>query len=179
MFHITLFGGTEGVLPVSDFVSLTLFGGTELRRPTLAQRMLRLRDVRRQAPSVWRRLFQLDKNVIVTIFGATEILAPTVMDEYADLKRITSAGVLAPEEGRHLLAELADRGGAHDLFSAITLFGGCSVETPKPAEERKALESGRHAGLIGDREHAVLDQVIGRSESAIASALGQLAFASA
>jgi len=177
MFHITMFGGTEGVLPVSDFVSLTFFGGTELKRPTLAQRMLRLRDLRRQAPSAWRRIFQFDKNVIVTIFGSTEIYAPTVMDEYADLRRVIASGVLAPDEGRQLLAELADRGGAHDLFSAITLFGGCSVETPKPAEERKALESGRQAGLIGDREHAVLDQVIGRSESAIASALGQLAFA--
>jgi hypothetical protein len=177
MFHITLFGGTEGVLPVSDFVSLTMFGGTELVQPTLAQRILRLRESRRQAPSVWRRIFQLDKNVIVTVFGATEIYAPTLMDEYADLKRVLSSGILSADEGRQLLAELADKGGAHDLFSAITLFGGCSIEVPKAAEERKALEAGRQAGLIGDKEHAVLDRVIGRSESAIAAALGELAFA--
>src|SRR5262245_15643557 len=126
MFHVTLFGGSEGDLPISDFISLTIFGGTDLRRPTLARRILKLRAERDTTPSVWKRVFQLDKNIIVTLFGGTEIHAPTVMEEYADLRRILAAGALSPEEGRRLLDELA-KGGGEDLYTAITLFGGCSV----------------------------------------------------
>ncbi len=179
MFHVTVFGATEGVLPLSDFVSLTVFGGTELVRPTLAQRMLRLKEIRNRPQNFWRRVFQLDKNIIVTVFGGTEIHAPTVMDEYADLRRVLSSGALSAEEGKKLLAEIAEKGGSHDLFSALTLFGGCTVERPKPAVEKKALEAGRQAGLIGDREQSVLEQVVGRSESAVAGVLGQLCFSPA
>src|SRR5262249_10332061 len=179
MFHLTLFGGGAGELPVSDFISVTVFGGTELRRPTLARRLLHLKSMRQAAPSIWRRVFQIDKNIIVTLFGGTEILTPTVLEEYADLRRVLASGALTSDECRQLLNELARDGEGQDLYSAVTLFGGCSVERPSEDEERKALQLGLRTGLITERERETLDGAVGRSEPALAGIMGQLVGAAA
>ena len=55
MIHLTLFGGTEAEIAPGGFTALTIFGGAELKRPTLAQRIMQRRRDRGPQPEVQRR----------------------------------------------------------------------------------------------------------------------------
>ena len=180
MFHVTLFGGTQGDLPLSNFISLTLFGSTELRRPTLARRILHLRASRnRTPPSTWARLFELDRNILVTLFGGTEIHAPTLMEEYSELRGILASKTVSPDEAKRLIEELTSGSGIRDLYTALTLFGSCEVERPEPKEEKTALESAVRSGILKDPEYRELDAAVGQPEPTIYGILGRLALAGA
>ncbi len=179
MLHVTFFSGTEGELPLSNFVSFTLFGRSRLRRPTLARRLLRLKSVEGHTPTLFERLFEVDRNILITLFGTTRIAAPTLMEEFSDLRGVVGSGSLTVEEGRRLLGSLAAGSGSRDLYTGVTLFGCCRVRHPSVDEERKALDAAASAGILSDHERRELDSVIGRPTREIAGFLGQLVFRTA
>jgi hypothetical protein len=178
MFHFTVFGGTEASLPLSNCISFTFFGGTELRRPTLARRLQRLKESRDRPPTFFERVFEVDRNIVVTLFGATEIVAPSLLEEYLDLQNLLKAGVITADEGRKLLLAIAQRGEGRDLYTALTLFGACTVKHPAPDEERRALDGGVGAGLLSERERHELQAVVGRPEAEAIERLARLVFTS-
>lgn len=148
MFHLTLFGGTEGEMAVEGTTALTLFGGTELRLPTLAQRLAH-RKARAAAPrGAFHRWFGLDRNLVVTLFGGTELQRPTLAQEYAALRQSIESGVLTREDvERHVEAVLRS-GTENEEYTSIAIFGACTRSDPEPKEEKAALESTREAGLL-------------------------------
>jgi hypothetical protein len=175
MFQLTMFGGTEGELPLTNLFSFTLCGGAERWAPTLARRLLHMRATRQRTPSLWERLFEFERNTIITICGGTEILLPTLIEELGDLRAALRTQALPAAEARQLLEELNRRGGTRDLYTAFTLFGACTLERPKPDTERKALDLALRTGMITANERAELDGAIGRPLSEVVPVLERLA----
>jgi len=175
MFQLTMFGGTEGELPLSNLFSFTMFGGAEFRAPTLARRLLHIRATKQRIPTVWERLFEFERNTIITIFGGTEILLPTLVEELGDLRSALRTQALPAGEARELLEELTRRGGTRDLYTAFTLFGACTLERPKADAERKALDLAQRSGMITANERVELDGAIGRPLSEVVGVLERLA----
>jgi len=173
MFHLTLFGGTEGEIAPSGFTALTLFGGSELRRPTLASQLLHLKNRREHKRRSWQRLLGSDQNLILTLFGGTVIVVPTMVEEYTALAAVLRSGTVSRDEFTALLQQLTT-GGQRGLSRTMTLFGVCVVRHPSPAKERKALEVAAKTGAVTAKARESLETIIGAPPESRAGSLGKL-----
>ncbi len=175
MFHYTVFGATSGEIAPTGFSALTVFGAAELRRPTLARRILHLRNKPTDTSRSWiQRIRDDDRGLLITVFGATEIHRPTLMEEYSALRSLIAASDLSPEACRQLLEQLLS-GEKQDDWATFTLFGACSTVEAKPARETKALDAAERAGMITHDHRRRLDDLIGAAEPTVIDALGRLA----
>jgi hypothetical protein len=177
VFHLTLFGGTEGEIAPSGFTALTAFGGAELRRPTLAAQLLHLKSSRQRPRRWWDRVLGSDKNLILTLFGGTVLQAPTLVEEYAAMAGLLRSGAVQHAEFQQLLDQLHVEAGDSPART-LTLFGACVTRHPSAARERKALEAAANSGSLTDRIRGALDRLIGAPQQAKIPALGQLCFES-
>lgn len=177
MFHLTLFGGTEGDISPAGFTALTVFGGAELRRPTIATQLLHLKSARGRRPGAWERLVGSDKNLILTVFGGTVVRAPTLVEEYSALSSAVGSGALTTDECSRLLDELIAGGGEFAHWRTLTLFGACVTRHPSTVKERKALDAAVKTGTVSQAVRATLESVVGSPPQAKVRALGQLATA--
>jgi hypothetical protein len=87
MIQFCIMGGQEAVLKPESKIYITLMGGCELRRETLARRILAQRERQREGRSTPRQFF-------LTIMGAAEIRCPTLAEEFIDLQQMIRAGQL-------------------------------------------------------------------------------------
>lgn len=174
MFHFTIFAANEGEISPSDFTSVTFFGVCKLKRPTMAQRIMRQRLESTRKVRWYERVFGSSRGLILTVFGATELIRPSLMEEYASMRSLVSSGSMnATELNRHLERILA--GGARDEWLTLTFFGACVDGSIKPGKQLKALDAGRKAGLISDRHHSQLRDVIDAPVTTSAALLGRMA----
>lgn len=173
MFHFTMFGGTEGEMPAAGLTALTVFGSSELTRPTLAQRMMRLRTAP-PSHSRWRRLLGFERNMVVTVFGATVVRAPTLIEEFAALRALLDSGSIDAAECRDLLQRLASMQPPEDFFTSFTLFAATTQQRPTEKQERKALQNARASGMLTDGECAQLDRVIASPTPVVCELLGRM-----
>lgn len=173
MFHLTLFGANQAEMPPAGLTALTMFGGSELIRPTLARRIVHLRN----APphrSRLRRWLGLERNLVLTMFAGTEVRTPTLLEEFAALRALLDTGAVAAEECRDLLQRLAVDGRTDDTYTCVTLFGGTVLRRPSVARERKALENARDSGLLTEQQYTQLDRAVASPMPVVADLLGRL-----
>lgn len=173
MFHFTMFGDTQGEMPLSGLTALTLFGGSELTRPTLAQRLMHLRGAPPRQ-SRWRRLLGLERNLVVTLFGATIVRVPTVIEEFAALRALLDSGAVAAAECRDLLQRLGSSQSLDEFCTCITLFGAATQRRPTDKQERKALQNARASGMLSEDECSQLDRVIASPTPVVCDVLGRM-----
>ena len=174
MFHLTIFAANEGEISPSDFTSVTFLGACDLKRPTMAQRIMRLRSKRNRGTRWYERILGTSRGLILTIFGVTELHRPSLMEEYASMRSLISSGSMTPPELRQCLDRIL-AGGARDDWLTLTLFGVCCEGKFKLEAQLKALDAGCKTGLISDDHHRQLRDVIAAPVTTTAALLGRLA----
>jgi hypothetical protein len=177
MIHLTLFGGTDAEIAPGTFTAFTMFGGAELKRPTLAQRIMQRRREKGRKLGFRERWFGRDRSLVITIFGGTDILAPTIMEEYAALRNLVQSGVLSKAECRDLIQEIASGDDERGEISRITFCGGCGFESPKPKIEHRALDAAESARIINAQTRRELEKAIGCPSNTAASVVAAVALA--
>jgi hypothetical protein len=174
VFHLTVFGATEGEVSPAGFTAFTLFGGAELRRPTLATQLVHLKNRPQGTPSAWDRILGTDKNLVVTVFGATVLTAPTLIEEYSALAGLVRAGTLTTADCGALLDDVVAQGHDAGWCRTLTLFGSCVTRYPSAERERKALDVATRTGAVSATVRGALEAVIGAPRQARTRALQQL-----
>ena len=158
MLQVCIFGSYEGRLRANKRCFFTLFGAAELRRSTLARRILTGQAQDRTAPHSRQR------HIVITLFGSTEIKAPTLAEEFLDLQEAVRSGALSLHAWDQFTADLA-RSDEDTLFS-LTLFGGFE-ETGLPGEDEEvdSLALQRHLGNINDSAVQILQMGVGQDDA--------------
>jgi len=197
MFHFTIFGGSEVTLQGGGQVVFTMFGGTDIRKPTLAKRLMQEKERLQGAQGAqvnhpggvnrMRHLFGREPaetpaarphrgSFVLTIFGAVELKPPSVAEEFMDMRELVSSGMLDAREWDELVGRLYQMGDL-DSISSFTIFGGMGEEPLKQEEEVKKIRSASELGLISENEEKALRSVVGRDPEQVRMLLRQTAFA--
>lgn len=174
--NFTIFGVTETEISGSGFTSLTMFGGTELRRQTLAERIMNLSKTAGRKPSAWEKLAGTDRPTVITLFGITTIVSPTIIEEYSAVRNLLNSGAITKEECMAMVASISN-GNADKEITTVTLFGGCGFETVNEKKQRKALELAEKAGSITPTVKEELAQAIGCPDRTAVSIVARVAMA--
>lgn len=197
MVHFTIFGGSEVTLGSGGKCIVTLFGGTDVRKPTLAKRLMQekhLLSSHQAAPG--KDLKNVDKvlmflggnypagqpgsrrsrsNFILTICGGVEIKPPSIAEEFMDMRELMSSGLISEAEWDQLVGRLYQMG-EMDSISSFTLFGAMGEGSLSEEEEIKKIHSARELGLIDTEEERALRSVVGRDPQQVRMLLRQTAF---
>ena len=198
MFHFTIFGGSEVTLTGSRQLILTLFGGTEVRKPTLAKRLMQEKQV--QWPTKPAGQVKTDDNLhkvrdffqnlesgaaglpgrrsstfLLTIFCGVELKPPSIAEEFMDMRELVSSGMIEPREWDQLVGRMYQMGDL-DSISSFTLFAGMGEAALSEEEEIKKIASATSMGLISGDEEQALRSVVGRDPQQVRMLLRQTAF---
>lgn len=158
MLQVCIFGSYEGRLRANKRFFFTLFGAAELRRSTLARRILTERAQDRAVPHIRQRY------IVITLFGSTEIKAPTLAEEFLDLQEALRSGALSLDAWDQFTADLARSD--EDMVFSLTLFGGLEeTGLPNEDEEVDSLALQRHLGNIGENAVQVLQMGVGQDDA--------------
>ena len=199
MFHFTIFGGSEVTLTGSRQLILTLFGGTEVRKPTLAKRLIQEKhaqwpgkpagqvaadDKLHKVQNFFDKLDsgaggrpgQRSSTFLLTIFGGVELKPPSIAEEFMDMRELVSSGMIEPREWDQLVGRMYQMGDL-DSISSFTLFAGMGEAALSEEEEIKKIASATSMGLISGDEEQALRSVVGRDPQQVRMLLRQTAFA--
>ena len=174
--NFNIFGISEAEITTSGFTSLTIFGGTELRRQTVAERIMRRRAGGGRKPGLWERLVGRDRPLAITVCGITTIVSPTIIEEYSAVRSLLDSGTITVEECRALVGSLASPDSREEI-TMVTLFGGCGFETVSEKKQRKALDLAERSGAISSRTRGELEQAIGCPDRAATGIVARAAMA--
>ncbi len=172
----TIFGASEAEITSSGFTSVTLFGGTELRRQTVAERIMRRRAVAGRKPGIWESLVGRDRPLAITFFGVTNIVSPTIIEEYSAVRSLLESGTITGEECMALVGSLASPDSREEI-TRVTLFRGCGIGPVSEKKQRKALDVAERSGAISSRTRGELEQAIGCPDRAATSIVARAAMA--
>ena len=198
MFHFTIFGGSEVTLTGGSQFIFTLFGGTDVRRSTLAKRLVQEKhqlqanrppaDYSRDGVDKVLNFMKGDpaygrpdghehrKCFLLTIFGGVEIHPPSIAEEFMDMRELVSSGLINADEWDQLVGRLYQMDDL-DSVSSLTLFGGMGEVAIPQEEEIKKIHSAVGLGLIDEDEERALRSVVGRDPQQVRMLLRQTAFA--
>ncbi len=172
MFHFTMFGGSEAQITTANMTAITIFGGADLKRPTLAQRVLQLAasedpesesSIRRPGP----------RSFAFTMFGGTDVKHPLLMEEYSAIHGLVATQLLRREEIQSMIAEILAQD-AHYKVGSFTLFGGFSDKRPNRKAQFRALREGEEAGLISVAHCEELERMVDAGPAVAFGLLGRL-----
>lgn len=153
MIQFCIMGGQEAVIQPETKIYFTLMGGCDLRRETLARRLLAQRQRKKEGRSIPRQFF-------ITIMGATEVTCPTLADEFIDLQQLLRSGQLTLDDWDRAIGELSQ---LDVSIGSFTLMGGFSeCEIPSESQEIESLALQRHMGNITREASDVLQHGIGK-----------------
>lgn len=198
MLHFTIFGASKVNLHGGGQFILTLFGGTEVRKQTLAKRLLQQKHLLNssQSPANADQVRNVDKVLsflqgnypagrrgaekrrtafLLTIFGVVEIKPPTIAEEFMDMRELVSSGLISNAEWDQLVGQLYQVDEL-DSISSFTLFAGMGEERLDDEEELKKIHSAGELGLISKDEEIALRSVVGRDSQQVRMLLRQTAF---
>ena len=160
--HLTMFGGTEADVTPEDFTAVTVFGGAQFHLPTVAARVLHLKNRRERTPKTGLAgLLESHENLVVTLFGGCELREPRIADEYTALAGAIASGALGREECQALLDRVATEPALRRGCRTLTLFGGCGRGSEEVTEEYRALSALERQGVIDGRTHEILRGLVG------------------
>ena len=198
MFHFTIFGGSEVTLSGQGQCIVTLFGGTDVRKPTLAKRLMQERHalssrksdpdynpnnvdkvlnvLQGNTPTGLPRTEKRHRTFLLTIFGAVELRPPSIAEKFMDMRELVSSGLISADEWDQLVGRLYQIDDL-DSVSSLTLFGGMGEAALNQEEEIKKIHSAVGLGLIDEDEERALRSVVGRDPQQVRMLLRQTAFA--
>lgn len=188
MFHFTIFGGSEVTLSGTCKIIVTIFGGTDIRKPTLAKRLMQEKlsyqaeaETAPKPATIGDLLMGLSRprrrgHFILTMFGAAEIKPPSLAEEFIDMRELIASGLVGESTWDQLVGRLYQMGDM-DGISSCTLFGAMGEEPLADEEEIKRIQSARELGLITSDEERALRSVVGRDPQQVRMLLRQTAFA--
>ena len=198
MFHFTIFGASEVTLSGQGQCIVTLFGGTEVRKPTLAKRLMQERHalsnrksdpdynpnnvdkvlnvLQGNTPTGLPRTEKRHRTFLLTIFGAVELRPPSIAEEFMDMRELVSSGLIDVDEWDQLVGRLYQMDDL-DSVSSFTLFGGMGEVAINQEEEITKIHSAVGLGLIAEDEARALRSVVGRDPQQVRMLLRQTAFA--
>lgn len=165
MISFCMFGAQGGQFSPDKRVYITVFGSCELKRPTIARRVVEGKDHDSTRDKPRTQYF-------VTIFGTTELKTPTLAEEYIDLQDALRSGMITMDDWDRAVTRF---GGLDRWRSAsFTLFGSFGGdELPSEEEELDALALNRHLGHIPDEAGKLLILAMGQSGSQRPAAVRQ------
>jgi|CXWL01.1.fsa_nt_gi hypothetical protein len=155
MIQFCIMSGQEAVIQPEPKLYITFMGGCELRRETLARRLLSQRQRQRDGRPIPRQFF-------ITIMGGVDIRCPTLAEEFIDLQQLIRGGELTLVDWDRAMVEL----GRLDVsIGSFTFMGGFSeCELPSDAQEIDSLALQRHMGNITRDASDVLQHGFGKRE---------------
>jgi len=157
MIQFCIMGGYEGRIKPEPKFYVTFMGGCELKRETVARRILAQRSQEREGKTRPPRQFFL------TIMGGVDIRCPTLAEEFIDLREMMNSGALSMDDWDRAMSDL----GRSDVsIGSFTMMGGFSAdELPSEAQEIESLAVQRHLGTISDSAGQVLQFGVGRHDA--------------
>lgn len=145
MFHLTIMGGTDVRLRDDSNFVITLMGGTEILMPTLAEKILTLKETRAEwGPDL---ASPIRRTTIITIMGGTGLKYPTIAREIESMMELRQSGALSDAEIFRLWQEVV-RLSDIDAMDTFTLMGGTGEEMPSLKDELRDLERIAAKGLL-------------------------------
>jgi hypothetical protein len=157
MFHLTLMGGSEVRLKEQDNIVITLMGGTEILMPTIAEKILYVRRMKREHGS--KLELATRRTNVITLMGATVTKVPTLGQEIEELMQLRESGMMSNEELMKLWHEVLEKDDL-DVIEHLTIMGGSGEESPDEKEEVAALERLIFIGFLSTDEVKELKEMI-------------------
>ncbi len=155
MIQFCIMGGLDAVIKPESKIYFTLMGGCELRRETLARRLLSQRQRQREGRTIPRQFF-------ITIMGGVDIRCPTLAEEFIDLQQMIRSGELTMTDWDRAMGELGQLDVSIGSFTLMGGFGEC--ELPSETQEVDSLALQRHMGNITRDASDVLQHGIGKRD---------------
>src|SRR5262245_26955771 len=135
MFHLTMCGGSVIRLQEEDTIIVTICGSTEVVLPTLAEKMIRIKENESDASTC-----PLERRAnMITIMGGAVWQSPTVAMEIEEMSQLRSSGLIPNEEMWGLWKRATEKGDL-DIFETITIAGGAGVDKPSKKQEIDDME---------------------------------------
>lgn len=158
MFHLTFMAGSQVRLKEEDNVIITVWGGTDVLMPTLAEKIMRLREAKRESKTVSSDNLARRTNVI-TFQGATVFQLPTFAREIEEMIQLRECGMMPDQELLELWQEAASRED-FDILDTLTVMAGATEERPSRKQEIEGLHRLVLKGIITSEEYRELKQFI-------------------
>src|SRR5262245_14601214 len=157
MFHLTLMGGAEVKLKEQDNTVITLMGGTEILMPTIAEKILFLRRMKREHGSKLESAIR--RTSVSTLMGETVTKVPTLGQEVEELIQLRESGMMSNEELMKLWHEVLERDDL-DVIEHLTIMGSSGEESPDEKEQVNALERLVFIGFLSADEVKELKEMV-------------------
>ena len=157
MIQFCIMGGQESKIRPEPKIYVTLMGGCDLKRETVARRILAQRQRHREGKDAPPRQFFL------TLMGGTVISCPTLVEEFLDLQQLIRAGELSLADWDRALADLGRLDVSIASFTLMGAFSEC--ELPSETKEIDSLALQRHLGNISADAGEVLQHGIGQRDA--------------
>ena len=168
MLHLTFMGGSEVRLKEADNIVVTFWGGTEIKMPTLAEKMIFIRQAKkddREFTDCARR------TNAITLMGGVAFRTPTLAQEIEEMSQLRDSGLVDESEMRELW-QLAIQLPTFDLIETFTIMGGAGEEKPSRKDELRSLDSLVIKGIISAPDAEDLRQLIeGKSDASRTTAI--------
>ncbi|MDO8631867.1 MAG: hypothetical protein Q7R41_15375 [Phycisphaerales bacterium] len=157
MIQFCIMSGHEAKIRPEPKIYVTLMGGCDLKRETVARRILTQRQRQREGKDTPPKQFFL------TLMGGTAITCPTLAEEFLDLQQLIRAGELSLADWDRALADLGRLDVSIASFTLMGAFSEC--ELPSETEEIDSLALQRHLGNISADAGEVLQHGIGQRDA--------------
>jgi hypothetical protein len=157
MIQFCIMSGHEAKIRPEPKIYVTLMGGCDLKRETVARRILTQRQRQREGKDTPPKQFFL------TLMGGTVITCPTLAEEFLDLQQLIRAGELSLADWDRALADLGRLDVSIASFTLMGAFSEC--ELPSETEEIDSLALQRHLGNISADAGEVLQHGIGQRDA--------------
>lgn len=155
MIQVTVFSGHVGELCCDKALYLTVFAGCTLSKPTVARRVMLLRD--HHETRMTRR-----KPFFFTLFGGVDVKSPTMAAEFIDMREMLNSKTLTMNDWDGIISRI---GSFQDSVGSLTLFGAWRCALPTENEEIDSLALQCHLGNIEDPARKILQTGIGQNGS--------------
>jgi len=166
MFHLTIFGGSEVRLKDRRNLVITIWGGTDILMPTLAEKIMRLRELKEKYPQQPLSEVVPRRTNVITFQGGTSRKLPTFGREIDEMVQLRDCGLMPEDELLELWQEAAKRED-FDVFGTFTMMGGTGEDRPSEDEELQDLLKLVLKGIITAQEYLELKRYIAAEGTAL------------
>jgi hypothetical protein len=157
MLHLTLMAGAEVRLKEQDNIVITVMGGTEIVMPTLAEKIIYLRRMKKEHGANLENAIR--RTNVITLMGATVTKMPTIGKEIEELLNLRESGMMSNEELTQLWCEALEKDDM-DVIENITVMGGAGDEMPDEKTEMLAIDRLVLRGVLSGTEAEEIKEAI-------------------
>ncbi len=157
MLHFTFMGGSEVRLKEQDNIVITVMGDTEILMPTLAEKIIFLKRIKKEQGSDLENVSR--RTNVITLMGATLTKMPTIGREIEELFNLRESEMMSDEELIQLWREVLEKDD-FDVIENITIMGGAGDEMPGKKEEMASLNRLVLRGILSGEEAESMKEAI-------------------